>query len=95
MTHTENDLENKKNYIIDYIFIGVLILVSLFQIYRILFIQPTKMDFVILLLSMWFAVTIYLVDIKQITKKSEKKTLWIVIRFIGIIILALLFWSLY
>jgi hypothetical protein len=48
------------------------------------------------------AVTTYLVDIKQVTEKSEKKALWkIVIRGMGIIVLALLFlefiylWDLY
>jgi hypothetical protein len=95
---TEKDLKNKKqeDVIISYILIGMFIIVSLSQIYRILVIQPTKIDFGILLLFILSAVIIYLVDIKQVTEKSEKKALWkIVIRYmrymgiiVGIIVLA-------
>jgi hypothetical protein len=95
---TEKDLKNKKqeDVIISYILIGMFIIVSLSQIYRILVIQPTKIDFGILLLFILSAVIIYLVDIKQVTEKSEKKALWkIIIRYmrymgiiVGIIVLA-------
>jgi hypothetical protein len=100
---TEKDLKNKKQEdIINYLFIGGLIILGLLQIHLILFIQPAKRDFDLLLLWIWFAVTIYLVNIKQVTEKSEKKALWkIVIRYMslivsiiaGIIVLALLIWD--
>jgi uncharacterized protein YacL len=86
---TEKDLKNKKqkNDIISYFLIGASIILSLLQIHQILFIQPTKIDFGILLFFIWFAVTIYLDDIKQVTEKSEKKALWkIVIRCTGLIV---------
>ncbi|MEN4005880.1 MAG: hypothetical protein PQ964_00730 [Methanobacteriaceae archaeon] len=96
---TEKDLKNKKQEdIINYFLIGVFIIASLFLIYEILFIQPTKTGFGILLILILSAVTTYLVDIKQVTEKSEKKALWkIVIRGMGIIVsiivLALLIWD--
>jgi hypothetical protein len=74
----------------------------LYDFYRteILFIQPTKTGFGILLILILSAVTTYLVDIKQVTEKSEKKALWkIVIRcmriIVGIIALVLFILSLY
>jgi len=100
LNHTEKDLKNikQKEYLL---LIGVFIIGSLQYLYQLLFRQATKIDFVMLLLLMWAAVIIYLDDIKQVTKKSEKGTLWmIVIRrmviIIGIIVITLslldIFW---
>jgi membrane protease YdiL (CAAX protease family) len=91
---TEKDLKNKKqeDNIINYLFIGVCIIVSLSFIYQILFI-PTKINFsrvLVVLILILSAVTIYLVDIKKVTEKSEKKALWKIVirymRYIGIIV---------